>query len=74
VVILFYDNYIFSTYKYNPNKPKVEIPDGAVKVYSVIDGDTFRYRKEDGSLQSVRLLGVDAPESNTARYRSTECF
>jgi len=74
VVILFYDNHIFSTYTYNPNKPKVEIPDGAVKVYSVIDGDTFRYRKEDGSLQSVRLLGVDAPESNTARYRSTECF
>jgi len=74
VVILFNDNYIFSTYKYNPNKPKVEIPDEAVKVYSVIDGDTFRYRKEDGSLQSVRLLGLDAPESNTARYRSTECF
>ena len=74
VVILFYDDYIFSTYTYNPNKPKIEIPDGAVKVYSVIDGDTFRYRKEDGSLQSVRLLGVDAPESNTARYRSTECF
>ena len=74
VVILFYDDYIFSTYTYNPNKPKIEIPDGAVKVYSVIDGDTFRYRKEDWSLQSVRLLGVDAPESNTARYRSTECF
>ena len=74
VVILFYDNYIFSTYTYNPNKPKVEIPDWAVKVYSVIDGDTFRYRKEDWSLQSVRLLGVDAPESNIARYRSTECF
>ena len=74
VVILFYDNYIFSTYTYNPNKPKVEIPDWAVKVYSVIDGDTFRYRKEDWTLQSVRLLWVDAPESNTARYRSTECF
>ena len=74
VIILFYDNHIFSTYTYNPNKPKVEIPDWAVKVYSVIDGDTFRYRKEDGSLQSVRLLGVDAPESNTARYRTTECF
>jgi len=74
VVILFYDNHIFSTYTYNPNKPKIEIPDWAVKVYSVIDGDTFRYRKEDWSLQSVRLLGVDAPESNTARYRSTECF
>ena len=74
VVILFYDNYIFSTYTYNPNKPKVEIPQWAVKVYSAIDGDTFRYRKEDWSLQSVRLLWVDAPESNTARYRSTECF
>ena len=74
VVILFYDNYIFSTYTYNPNKPKIEIPDWAVKVYSVIDGDTFRYRKEDWTLQSVRLLGVDAPESNTARYRTTECF
>ena len=74
VVILFYENHIFSTYTYNPNKPKIEIPDWAVKVYSVIDGDTFRYRKEDGSLQSVRLLWVDAPESNTARYRSTECF
>ena len=74
VVILFYENHIFATYTYNPNKPKVEIPQWAVKVYSVIDGDTFRYRKEDGSLQSVRLLGVDAPESNTARYRTTECF
>ena len=74
VVVLFYDNYIFSTYTYNPNKPKIEIPQWAVKVYSVIDWDTFRYRKEDWSLQSVRLLGVDAPESNTARYRTTECF
>ena len=74
IVVLFHENHIFSTYTYNPNKPKVEIPQWAVKVYSVIDGDTFRYRKEDGSLQSVRLLGVDSPESNTARYRSTECF
>ena len=74
VVILFYEDNIFTTYKYNPNKPKIEIPEWAVKVYSVIDWDTFRYRKEDWSLQSVRLLGVDAPESNTARYRTTECF
>ena len=74
IVILFYDNHIFSTYAYNPNKPKIEIPEWAVKVYSVIDWDTFRFRKEDWTLQSVRLLWVDAPESNTARYRSTECF
>jgi micrococcal nuclease len=45
-----------------------------VKVYSVLDGDTFRFRKEDGTLQSVRLLGVDAPESSLTRYRTIECF
>jgi micrococcal nuclease len=45
-----------------------------VKVFSVLDGDTFRFRKENGELQSVRLLGVDAPESTTTRYRHTECF
>jgi micrococcal nuclease len=43
-------------------------------VFSVLDGDTFRFRKEDGALQSVRFIGVDAPESTTTRYRTTECF
>ncbi|MCR5412754.1 MAG: thermonuclease family protein [Patescibacteria group bacterium] len=40
----------------------------------MLDGDTFRFRKEDGTLQSVRLLGADAPESTKTRYRTTECF
>lgn len=34
----------------------------------------MRYRDEEGVLQSVRLLGIDAPESNTARYKKVECF
>ena len=74
VVSLFYDTYIFDTYTYNPNTPKVEAQSWTVKVFSVLDGDTFRFRKEDGTLQSVRLLWVDAPESSTTRYRTTECF
>jgi endonuclease YncB( thermonuclease family) len=74
MVSLFYDTTIFDTYFYNPNTPKILVQSGEVKVYSVLDGDTFRFRKEDGTLQSVRLLGVDAPESTTTRYRHTECF
>jgi hypothetical protein len=77
LVSLFYDDTldtIFDTYLYNPNTPNVVAQSGEVKVYSVLDGDTFRFRKEDGVLQSVRLLGVDAPESTTTRYRTTECF
>lgn len=45
-----------------------------IKVFSVLDGDTFRYKDENGKLQSVRLIWVDSPESNTARYRKTECY
>lgn len=74
VVSLFYNDIIFDTYLYQPNTPKIEIQSWMVKVYSVLDGDTFRFRKEDGTLQSVRLLWVDAPESTTTRYRTTECF
>ncbi|MDR2190904.1 MAG: thermonuclease family protein [Candidatus Peribacteria bacterium] len=77
LVSLFYDDTIdtiFDTYLYNPNTPKILPQSGEVKVFSVLDGDTFRFRKEDGTLQSVRLLGIDAPESTTTRYRTTECF
>jgi hypothetical protein len=77
LVSLFYDDTvdtIFDTYLYNPNTPKILAQSGEVKVYSVLDGDTFRFRTESGDLQSVRLLGVDAPESTTTRYRTTECF
>ena len=73
VISLFYEDKIFDTYSYNPNK-KVENQTWTVKVYSVLDGDTFRFRKEDGTLQSVRLLWADAPESNKTRFRTTECF
>ena len=75
---------VLDTYYYNPNQAKLDkeqekeeqLPPspGSVKVFSVLDGDTMRYRDEDGVLQSVRLLGIDAPESNTARYKKVECL
>lgn len=49
-------------------------PQEGYKVFSVLDGDTFRYRDEEWKLQSVRLLWVDSPESNTTRYKKIECY
>lgn len=68
---------ILDTFYYNiqtPEKKEEKNNKEGLKVYSVLDGDTLRYRDENWKLQSVRLLGVDSPESNTARYKKTECF
>lgn len=56
------------------NIKKEQIKPEGIKVFSVIDGDTIRYKDEHGKLQSIRMLGIDAPESNTARYKKTECY
>ena len=34
----------------------------------VIDGDTIRVKNPEGKEQSVRMIGLDAPESTTMRY------
>ncbi|HBT76516.1 MAG TPA: hypothetical protein DEB39_06230 [Planctomycetaceae bacterium] len=34
------------------------------KITAVIDGDTFRFRGEDGKARTIRLYQIDAPESN----------
>ena len=78
VQLKFWDH-IFDTYYYSfeeslqPTKEKSKKAEW-YKVFSVLDWDTFRYRDESWKLQSVRLLGVDAPESNTTRYKKTECY
>lgn len=78
LVQLKYKDKILDSYYYKlSSKEKVkkeQISKEGIKVFSVLDGDTIRYRDENWSLQSVRLLGVDAPESNTARYKKTECY
>ncbi len=40
----------------------------------VIDGDTIRVKNPEGKEQSVRMIGLDAPESTTMRYGYAECF
>lgn len=79
LVQLKYKDTVLDNYYYKLSSQKKEekgeenLKDG-VKVFSVLDGDTLRYRDEEGKLQSVRLLWVDAPESNTARFKKTECY
>ena len=78
VQLKFWDH-IFDTYHYSFEESLQQTKEKSKKaewyrVFSVLDWDTFRYRDESWKLQSVRLLGVDAPESNTTRYKKTECY
>jgi endonuclease YncB( thermonuclease family) len=47
-----------------PAESAAALPPGAVE--RVIDGDTLRVVQADGSALTLRLLGVDAPESGQA--------
>lgn len=49
-----------------------EVPEGFVKVVDTIDGDTITVLI-DGKEQTVRLLGVDTPETKDPR-RGVQCF
>lgn len=42
------------------------------RIASVLDGDTVKVRFDDGREKTVRLLGVDAPESYKRRYGYVE--
>ncbi len=43
-----------------------ELDEATATVISVTDGDTIRVRFPDGSQESVRLIGIDAPEPGEA--------
>ncbi len=77
IIQLVYGDIIFDTYTYNPTKlsdiEKKDLTGTGIYVSSVIDGDSLRI-KYQGKTQTVRLLGIDAPESNKTRYRHLECF
>ena len=45
---------------------------GSYPVVAVVDGDTVKVRM-GGSVESVRLIGIDAPETN-APGRPVQCF
>ncbi|HBB03424.1 TPA: hypothetical protein DCZ39_00760 [Patescibacteria group bacterium] len=44
-----------------------------IVVKSITDGDTISVMLS-GKKESVRLIGIDAPESNTTRFGYVECF
>ncbi len=48
------------------------VPDGYVKVVENVDGDTLHVM-QDGKQETVRLLGVDTPETKDPR-KSVQCF
>ncbi|MEN0014249.1 MAG: thermonuclease family protein [Solirubrobacteraceae bacterium] len=43
------------------------------RVVHVVDGDTIDARLSDGSIQRVRLIGIDTPEKFTTRAGHVEC-
>lgn len=61
-----------------PAAPRV-IPDPhseklTLQLADGIDGDTIRVLDADGRKLSIRLIGIDAPESNKVRYGYAEMF
>ncbi len=73
IVNLRYRQQVIARGSYNPYQDKNTFKAGKYLVSSVLDGDTFRI-KHNGKTQSVRLLGVDAPESSIVRFWKAECF
>ncbi|PID34830.1 MAG: hypothetical protein CR971_01230 [candidate division SR1 bacterium] len=73
IVNLRYHQQVIARGSYNPYQDKNTFKAGEYLVSSVLDGDTFRI-KHNGKTQSVRLLGVDAPESSIVRFGKAECF
>jgi endonuclease YncB( thermonuclease family) len=47
---------------------------GTATVASITDGDTIRVILADGSNEPVRLIGIDAPESNEPGYADSKDF
>lgn len=45
-----------------------------LKLDSVIDWDTIKIINENWELKSIRMIGLDSPESYATRYGYTECF
>lgn len=43
-------------------------------IYRVIDGDTFWLKDDDGKVEKIRLIGIDAPESRKSKYKEVEYF
>jgi micrococcal nuclease len=54
-----------------PTPPHVPI---AAEVLSITDGDTGRFRLDDGTVRNVRFLSIDTPEMNATNSDPPECY
>ena len=54
--------------------PATVLGPGMATVASITDGDTIRVMLTDGSNEPVRLIGIDAPESNEPGYADSKDF
>jgi len=52
------------------NLPYIE----EVRVYKVVDGDTFWVRNRQGNKVKIRLIGIDAPEDRNAFHKKKHPF
>lgn len=56
---------------------RLSMPAYSIKEYGlleVVDGDTIKVQDYLGNMESVRMIGIDAPEDSTLRYGYKECF
>lgn len=43
-------------------------------VTHITDGDTIKVKNPDGNIETLRIIGIDAPESFTTRFGYIECY
>lgn len=75
--ILYLSGSRIQTEKLHDPRPRIlsivtQVPDGFVKVVDIVDGDTIKVMVESDE-ETVRLLGVDTPETKDPR-RGVQCF
>ncbi len=56
-----------------PTPTQMVDKDGPFKVFKVVDGDTIKIALENNEIKTVRLIGIDTPETVDPR-KPIECF
>lgn len=55
-----------------PEHTQYDLPQQQAYVVRVIDGDTVEVRMEDDTIEHVRVLGIDAPETHGGKH--PDCY